>query len=89
MAAVRDCGFELVDHPPYFSWFGTIWLFSVPQHEKNHSAGKQPTWTNDEVTSTVEDFFKDQNESFYTTGIQALQHWWKKCVDCRGDFMEK
>ena len=29
-----DCGFELVDHPSIFSWFGTIWLFSVTQHEK-------------------------------------------------------
>ena len=42
MAAVCDCGFELVDHPPLFSWFGTIWLFSVPQHElkKNHCPGE-------------------------------------------------
>ena len=36
--------------------------------------------------SAVEEFFEDQNESFYTTGIQALQHRWKKCVDrCAGE----
>ena len=35
MAAVHDCDFELVDHPPYPAWFGTIWPFSVPQNEKH------------------------------------------------------
>ena len=64
MAAVHDCGFELVDL--------LIWhhLFSVSQHEK-HLAGKQYR-TGDEVISAGEDFFEDQDESFYTTGIQAL-----------------
>ena len=45
--------------------------------------------TDNEVISAVEDFFEDQDESFYTTGIQALQHWWKKCVDRWGDHVEK
>ena len=38
MAAVRDCGFELVDHPPYL----LIWhhLFSVPKHKKDDCPGE-------------------------------------------------
>ena len=38
-----------------------------------HLAGKQYR-TDDEAISAaaVEDFFEDQNESFYATGIQAL-----------------
>ena len=51
-------------------------------------AGKQYE-TNDEVMSAVEDFIESQEESFYTTGIQALQHQWKKYVDRRGDYMLK
>ena len=54
--------------PSIFSWFDTIWLFSLLQHEKMQYL------TNDEVISAVEDFLEDQDESFYTTGIQALQH---------------
>ena len=44
--------------PSIFSWFGIIWLLSVPQHEK-HLAGKQYQ-INDEVISVtvVEDFFE-------------------------------
>ena len=83
MAAVRDCGFELVDHPPYSPDLAPSDYFLFPNMNK-HLAGKQYR-TDDEVISAVEEFFKDQDESFYTTRIQALQHRWKKCVDRRGD----
>ena len=42
-----------------------------------------------EVVSAVEDFFEDHDKSFFTTGIQGLQHRWKKCMDRRGDYMLK
>ena len=39
--------------------------------------------TDYEVISAVEEVFEDQDESFYITGIQALQHQWK-CVEACG-----
>ena len=56
-----------------------------------HLAGKQHR-TDDEVIPEVEkDFFEDQDESFCTMGIQVLQHRWRwmKCVDRRGDRIDK
>ncbi|XP_030588657.1 histone-lysine N-methyltransferase SETMAR-like [Archocentrus centrarchus] len=87
MAAVRDCGFELIDHPPYSPDLAPSDYFLF-RNMKKHLSGKQYR-TDDEVLSAVEDFFEGQVESFYTTGIQVLQHRWKKCVDRRGDFVEK
>lgn len=87
MAAVRDCGFELVDHPPYSPDLAPSDFFLFPNMKK-HLAGKRYQ-TDDEVISAVEDFFGDQDESFYSNGIKALQHRWKKCVDLRGDYVEK
>ena len=78
MAAVSGCGFELADHPPYSSDLAPSDYFLFPNMKK-HLAGKQYL-TGDEVISAVEDFFEDQDESFYTTGIQTLQHLWMKCV---------
>ena len=46
-------------------------------------------WWSHNLISVVEDLFKDQDESFYTRGIQALQQRWKKWVDRRGDNMFK
>ena len=88
MATARDCGFELVDHPPYSPDLAPSDYFLFPNIMKKHSAGKQYQ-TNDEVISAIEDFFEDQDKSFYTTGIQALQDHSKKCVYHRGDYVEK
>ena len=88
MAAVRDWGFELVDHPPYSPDLAPSDYYLLPQHEKN-------TWLGSSIRPMMRSylqlrtFFVDQAESFYTTGMQALQHRWKKCVDSRGDYVEK
>ena len=42
--------------PSIFSWFGTIWLFLVLQHEKTLGWEAALDWW----------FFEDQDESFYT-----------------------
>ena len=76
VAAVHDCGFELIDHPPYGPYLAPSDYFLFPNMKK-HLAEKQYR-TDDAVISAVEDFFKNRDESFYTTGIQALQHQWKK-----------
>uniref|UniRef100_A0A3Q0SYF5 Tc1-like transposase DDE domain-containing protein n=1 Tax=Amphilophus citrinellus TaxID=61819 RepID=A0A3Q0SYF5_AMPCI len=69
MAAVHDCGFELVDHPPYSPDLAPCDYFLFTNMKKG-LAGKQYR-TDDEVISAVEHFFDGQDESFYTTGIQA------------------
>ena len=70
--------------PSIFSWFGTVYfLFTTLKN----------TWLGSKIGPMMRSylqwrtFFEDQDESFYTTGIQALQHWWKKWVDHRGDYM--
>jgi len=79
MATLRDCGFELVDHPPYSPDLAPSDYFLFPNTSE----------TNDEVISAAEGFFEEQDETFYTSGIQVLQHRRKKCVDRRGDYVEK
>lgn len=39
MADIHNCVFELVDHHPLYSWFGSILLSSVLQREKNTWCG--------------------------------------------------
>ena len=56
MAAVRDYGFELVDHPPSSPDLAPSDNFLFPNMKK-HLAGKQYR-TDAEVTSAVENFFR-------------------------------
>ena len=87
MSTVHDCGFELIDHPPYSPDLAPSDYFLFPNLKK-HLAGKRYE-SDDAIISTVEDFFEGQEENFYATEIRALQCRWKKCVDCRGDYVEK
>ena len=87
MSAVHDCGFELIDHHPYALDLAPSDYFLFPNLKK-HLAGKRYE-NDDDVISAVEDFFESEEENFYATGIRALQLRWKKCVDRRGDYVEK
>ena len=64
MAVVGDFGFELVDHPPYSPDLAPSDYFLFPAWKKYHLAGKQ--YGTDDLRS-VQDFFEDQDDSFYTT----------------------
>ena len=80
MAAVHGCGFELVDNLPYSPDLAQS-IFCSPKWKKEKR--KNLAWKQyraDEVVSAVEDFFEDQDESFYTTGIQAPQHGWNNGI---------
>ena len=61
MAAVHDCGFELVHYLQYSPDLAPSDYFLFPNMKK-HLAGKQYQ-TNYEVICAIEDFFKDQGES--------------------------
>ena len=67
MAAIRDCGFELIDHLPYDLAPSNFHLFP---NIKKHLVGKQYR-KNDEVISAVEDFFTLQEENLNTSRIQS------------------
>ena len=87
MSAVHSCGFELIDHTPYSPDMASSNYFLLP-NSKKHLVGKRYE-SDDDVISGVEDFFEGQEENFYANGIRALQHKLKKCVDRRGDYVEK
>ena len=80
LVAVRDCGFELVDHPPDLA----------PSHSDYFlfpNMNKTLGWEAASAVRTIPRI-RNQDESFYTTKIQALLHRWKKCVDGRWDCVE-
>ncbi|MCU7903102.1 MAG: transposase [Candidatus Thiodiazotropha sp. (ex Lucinoma aequizonata)] len=87
MAALHDCGFELIGHPPYSPDLAPSDFHLFPNMKKE-LAGKHYANDND-VISAVEEFLDLQEDTFFASGIQALQHRWQKCVDLQGDYVEK
>jgi len=87
MSAIHDCGFELIDHPPYSPDLAPSDFHLFPKMKKELAGRHFPS--NDDVISAVNDFLRVAEENFFLTGIRALQHRWQKCVNLEGDYVEK
>ena len=73
--------------PPSF-WFGTIQIFSVPQHENNSWLGSKigPWWWGHICSWGL---FRGLGwELLNHIWMQMLQHRWKRCVDHRSAYVE-
>ena len=44
---------------------------------------------NEEVESAVDGYFEALDGSHYKQGIEAIEHRWEKCVELKGDYVEK
>ena len=71
MAAIHECGFELVQHPPYSPDLAPSDFHLFP-NMKRHLAGTHYNTDND-VISAVDDFLDLQDKTFYENGIKALK----------------
>lgn len=87
MATIHHCGYKLIEHPPYSPDLAPSDYHLFPNLKKNLSGKKFQT--DDEVKSAVNEFFDCMDKSFFFNGIKSLQHRWTKCVELRGDYVEK
>lgn len=87
ITAILESGFELVDHPPYSPDLAPSDFFLFPKL-KEHLRGQKFSG-DDELMSAVNDWLEVQDKEFFRRGIQALEHRWTKCVQVRGDYVEK
>ena len=87
VATARDCGFELLPHPPYSPDLAPSDFYLFPLL-KESLRGK--VFENDSaVIDAVESFLNEQDVDFYSTGISKLEHRWSKCLERKGDYVEK
>ena len=82
----------------FYSFFSRKWFWqelifgmSTMAYDlgKPSPSQKRPSWrhnqSDEEVLPAVEEFFRDQDEGFFTIRIQGLQHRLRNCVDQKGD----
>ena len=86
MATIQDCGFQLVPHPPYLPDQALSDFHLFPNLKKD-LAGQRYT-TDEEVIDAVDSYLEDQPKDSSCSGIEALCHRWKKCVDSQGDYVK-
>ena len=84
MAAIHDCGFKLIEHPPYSADLAPSDFHLFPKLKLAISG----THFHD-VIHAVDDFLNGQEKDFFKSGNGALKHRWQKCIDTEGDYVEK
>ena len=85
--AIQRLDFSMLPHPPYSPGLAPndFHLFSkLKEHLKD-----QHFSCDEEVKSAVMKWFQKQNTNFFKGGFQKLVQRWRKCVEVRGDFVEK
>ena len=46
-------------------------------------------WDDNEVKAVTETGFGDQTDDFYFKGIDSLKEIWAKCIEVKGNYIEK
>ncbi|UYV62570.1 hypothetical protein LAZ67_2001123 [Cordylochernes scorpioides] len=87
MAAIYDSGFELLPHAPYSPDLAPSDFHLFPHLKKSLSGIHFRS--DEEVIDAVNPFFESLETSFFLEGITALEHRWKKCIDLKGNYVEK
>lgn len=87
MLKLREIHFELVDHPPYSPDLAPSDFFLFPNLKK-WLAGKRFI-SNEEVITETNAYFEGFPKSYYSDGIKKLEYRLTKCIELKGDYVEK
>ena len=72
MAAIHDCGFKLIEHPPYAPDLAPLDFHLFPKLKTAISGTHFQS--DDDVIHAVDDFLNGQEKDFFKSGIEALKY---------------
>jgi len=86
-AKLVELHYELLPHPPYSPDLAPCDFFLFPNIKK-WLGGKRFT-SNEEVIDQTEAYVEEFDKSYFLDGLKNLEHRWTKCIELRGDYVEK
>ena len=87
MGAVERNGYELIPHPAYSPDLAPSDYFLFPNLKKDICGCHFQS--NEEVVVAVEEWVRDKDSGFFSSGLMALEHRWSKCIILEGNYIEK
>lgn len=84
---LTELKFQIVDHPPYSPDLAPSDYHLFPNLKK-FLAGKRFR-SDEEVKVAVNGYFESLEENHFREGIEKLEHRWTKCINLKGDYVEK
>jgi len=86
MAKLIELRYELLSHPPYSPDLAPCDFYLFLNMKK--WLGRKRFASNEEVTAETEVYFKEF-QSYFLNGIKMLEYCWAKCIELKGDYVEK
>lgn len=87
LVAIRQAGFELLDHPLYSPDLALSDYYLFPKLKEN-IRGKKFNG-DDEMMDAENQWFLELPGDFFLNGLKLLERRWAKCVEVAGDYVEK
>ena len=89
MDAVEQNGYELhvIPHPAYSLDLAPSGYFLFPNLKKDIRG--RHFRSNEEVVAAVEEWVRDKDPGFFSSGLVALEHRQSKCIILEGNYIEK
>ena len=87
MDAVDRNGYELIPHPAYSLDLAPRDYFLFPNLKKDIRG--HHFRSNKEVVAAVEEWVRDKDPGFFSSGLTALEHGWSKYIILEGNYIEK
>jgi histone-lysine N-methyltransferase SETMAR len=87
LGKLRALHYELLEHSPYSPDLALSDFYLFPEL-KLFLAGQRFS-SNQEAIAAVVGYVADLTKNHYRDGIMALKHRWNKCINLKGDYVEK
>ena len=87
MDAVERNGYEPIPHPTYSLDLAPSDYFLFPNLKKDIRG--RHFQSNEEVMAAVEEWVRDKDPGFFSSGLMALEHRWSKCIILEGNYIKK
>ena len=87
MDAVEQNGYELIPHPACSPNLALSDYFLFLNLKKDIRG--RHFRSNKEVVAAVEEWFRDKDPGFFSSGLMALEHRWSRPIILEGDYIEK
>ena len=87
MDAVERNGYQLIPHPTYSPDLAPSDYFIFPNLKKDIRG--RHFRSNEEVVAAVEEWVRDKDPVFFSSGLMALEHRWSKSIILEDNYIEK
>ncbi|KAG5316950.1 MOS1T transposase, partial [Pseudoatta argentina] len=81
-ARIHTCPEPMLPHPAYSPDLALYDYFLFPNLKKRFI-------TREQLIAETETYFEELDKSYYSDGLKKLENRWIKCIELKGDYVEK